>query len=236
MSVNSSSGGWDVDMNGSADFTFSLTTSTTHTTTSTKVLSATNYNVHLKGRGNVHNTVTHSLGAQTNVFAGILGENSNQIQALNSAHSVKPGGVYSSGTYDWFVSARTASGTTAGNAKTWMRLHVGTLTYTGGTVTGPGFTIFFQDPLGNENFVGFRFNGDDGTHAGWARLSIASQKDEGEFTHGSLTISEWAYESTPGSSIQVGAIPETRETVIGLGVLALGAAGLRRWRKGKQAA
>ena len=65
---------------------------------------------------------------------------------------------------------------------------------------------------------------------GWARTTL---NDDGSFDGVSnFTIHEWAYEDS-GSSILVGAggavIPEP--TSASLGLLALGAAGLRRWRK-----
>jgi len=66
---------------------------------------------------------------------------------------------------------------------------------------------------------------------GWAKVTIT------DGSNGSMTVSEWAYDST-GASIEVGqtsAIPEPASVAAGLGLLALGAAGLRRWRQQKTA-
>ena len=77
------------------------------------------------------------------------------------------------------------------------------------------------------SYIGFRFDGDRTTSGrqnlyGWARVTYVSRS--------SLTIHEWAYEDVPGEAIAVGIIPEP--TSASLGLLALGAVGLRRWRKG----
>ncbi|WOO39813.1 hypothetical protein [Rubellicoccus peritrichatus] len=68
---------------------------------------------------------------------------------------------------------------------------------------------------------------------GWARATVTRTPDF------AITIHEWAYEDTFDQAIQVGdtgAIPEPAAVATGLGALALGAAGLRRWRKAKQVA
>ena len=48
-----------------------------------------------------------------------------------------------------------------------------------------------------------------------------------------LTIHDWAYDDT-GAVLPAGVVPEPASTGMGLGALALGAAGLRRWRKTRQ--
>lgn len=73
----------------------------------------------------------------------------------------------------------------------------------------------------------------DSIYFGWARATITRTPDF------AITIHEWAYEDTFGQTIQVGdtgAIPEPATVATGVGALALGAAGLRRWRKAKLAA
>jgi MYXO-CTERM domain-containing protein len=48
------------------------------------------------------------------------------------------------------------------------------------------------------------------------------------------TLYGWAWETTPHTAIFTGqttAVPEPAETVLGLGLLALGAAGVKRWRQ-----
>jgi len=79
---------------------------------------------------------------------------------------------------------------------------------------------------------GFRFNDGGGIVYGWANATFVSGGN------GGVTVHEWAFQDD-GSSIAVGdigAVPEPATTAVGLGALALGAAGLRRWRKAKQAA
>lgn len=107
----------------------------------------------------------------------------------------------------------------------------------GPSVTGPfntGFAMLrsnsaydiggFADNVAG--YFGFRFTPNATTLYGWASITF-------EFgPGGGLTVNEWAYEQT-GAPIQVGAVPEPAVAAAGLGALALGAAGLRRWRKSK---
>ena len=76
------------------------------------------------------------------------------------------------------------------------------------------------------SYIGFRFDGDRATSGrqnlfGWARVTSG--------TSTLFTIHEWAYEDVLEEAIAVGIVPEP--TSASLGLLALGAAGLRRWRK-----
>lgn len=81
--------------------------------------------------------------------------------------------------------------------------------------------------------LGFRFYiPGSGTHYAWASIT-ATGKDFSVDPF--ITINEWAYESTPGIPIPAGAVPEPETIGTGLGALALGAAGLRRWRKRRAA-
>ncbi|WOO43473.1 PEP-CTERM sorting domain-containing protein [Rubellicoccus peritrichatus] len=98
------------------------------------------------------------------------------------------------------------------------------------TTVGGNFRI---DGRGYDNPVhllaGFRFNGDGPTaQYAWARFEIVGKTDDNE---PAVRITEWAYETTPGTAIEAGAIPEPETMAVGLGLLALGAAGLRTWRK-----
>jgi len=82
-----------------------------------------------------------------------------------------------------------------------------------------------------QNYIGFRFldDGDSGTTLyGWANISIDTNAN-------TFTMTEWAYDDS-GAGIEVGAVPEPEATVTGLAALALGAAGLRRWRKSRKSA
>ncbi|MGJ3241771.1 MAG: hypothetical protein ACFE0O_02270 [Opitutales bacterium] len=102
-----------------------------------------------------------------------------------------------------------------------------TLFYSSGSLYPPGFSS------GVTGYIGFRFGGTGPTdsHYGWARITLT----ESGFL-GDAVIHEWAYNTVAGASIAVGAIPEPETAAAGLGALALGAAGLRRWRKKKQQA
>ncbi len=77
--------------------------------------------------------------------------------------------------------------------------------------------------------LGFRFIGSDSqTHYGWANMTM-----DASFHATTLSVDNWAYEDEPNTAIIVGQIPEPGAVAGGLGALALGAAGLRRWRKRK---
>ena len=87
---------------------------------------------------------------------------------------------------------------------------------------------------GVSTYIGFRFN-PSGTEVlyGWANVTLT---DGGSY--GTFVINEWAYDDS-GSSIQAGqtsADPEPATYALGLGALALGAAGLRRMRQRKRLA
>ena len=88
---------------------------------------------------------------------------------------------------------------------------------------------------GNAEYIGFSFYHNNKTCYGWASITITAASSN---NFGILTINNWAYEDT-GAAITVGdtgtSVPEPAETAIGLGALALGAAGLRSWRKNKAA-
>ena len=81
---------------------------------------------------------------------------------------------------------------------------------------------------GTPAFVGFSFTEKGIPCYGWASITIT----EGA-TVSTITVNEWAFQDN-GTPITVG-VPEPAETAMGLGALALGAVGLRSWRKGKAA-
>ena len=86
---------------------------------------------------------------------------------------------------------------------------------------------------GVSTYIGFRFNPSGTELFGWANVTLT---DGGSF--GTFVINEWAYDDS-GSSIQAGqtsAVPEPATYALGLGALALGAAGLRRMRQRKRLA
>ena len=80
--------------------------------------------------------------------------------------------------------------------------------------------------MGDTGYFGFKFttNGGADTHYGWGEMST-------EVGVSNFTVVRAYYESTPDTAIQVGAVPEPATVGLGLGALALGAAGLRRMRQ-----
>jgi hypothetical protein len=96
-----------------------------------------------------------------------------------------------------------------------------------------GFFTQLGNPSGElhlgQQFIGFKFVSDSATLFGWANITIAPN---------SLTFTDWAYQSTPGAAILVGteAIPEPATAATGLGLLALGAAGVSAYKRRKAAA
>ena len=79
--------------------------------------------------------------------------------------------------------------------------------------------------------VGFAFTSGANTHYGWATLNLGAGNDN------RLTVLEWTYEDTPDTPVHVGtraaAVPEPASTLPAIAMLALGAAGVRAWRRQK---
>jgi hypothetical protein len=86
---------------------------------------------------------------------------------------------------------------------------------------------------GTVGYIGFSFQHNSKTCYGWASITVT----ENAGNMGTVTINSWAFENNGGNIIvgDAGAVPEPAEAALGLGALALGAAGLRRWRKAKAA-
>lgn len=80
---------------------------------------------------------------------------------------------------------------------------------------------------GATGYIGFQFNPSGSLNLyGWAEVILT----EGGST-GTFEIKQWAYESSgAGITVGAGAVPEPAAAATGLGLLALGAAGLRRSR------
>jgi len=79
-------------------------------------------------------------------------------------------------------------------------------------------------------FIGFQFMGTGQVDYGWANITLGPN---------SLTFNNWAYENT-GAAITVGAtgvaVPEPANSAVGLGLLALGAAGVSAYKRKKKLA
>jgi hypothetical protein len=95
----------------------------------------------------------------------------------------------------------------------------------GGNIAG-GYTFrSLYDFYGTTGFAGVRFNIGGQPHYAWLRLQINAAGD-------ALTIIDWAYEDQPNTAISAGATPEPGSgALVGLGLLALGARGVRHRRK-----
>lgn len=80
------------------------------------------------------------------------------------------------------------------------------------------------------SLIGFRFEREGNTHYGVA--SIVTEAIAGQ-PRASITVERWAWEDEADTPILAGAavVPEPAQVANALGLLALGAAGLRRWRK-----
>lgn len=77
-------------------------------------------------------------------------------------------------------------------------------------------------------YLGFEFTGSDGLEFGWANLTVDDYYPGGE-----LVMSEFAYDTVPGQSIQAGQTTSTPEPGT-LGLLALGSLGLAFWRRKRE--
>lgn len=79
---------------------------------------------------------------------------------------------------------------------------------------------------GESSYIGFKFDPSGSQELyGWAEVILTEDSFAGSFE-----VVRWAYDNS-GADIQVGAIPEPASAAMGLGLLALGAAGLRRMRR-----
>lgn len=103
--------------------------------------------------------------------------------------------------------------------------------------TGPFAYLVYTSVLGSaysnfdsleSGYIGFKFESASDTLYGWAEVILDA---------GSFQLVQWAYEDSGGDILvgDVGAIPEPAGAATGLGLLALGAAGLRRMRRPKSA-
>ncbi len=79
----------------------------------------------------------------------------------------------------------------------------------------------------SEGYVGVEFDNDGNTHYGWVAVSLTAP------TSGNLQleITDYAWENVANTGINAGAVPEPSTYALGLGLLALGAAGIRARRR-----
>lgn len=109
----------------------------------------------------------------------------------------------------------------------------------GGTSHGVGridfyrtsqFTRYSLAGQGTE-YVLFRFDVGSQTDYGWLELALGNPGGSGPF----VRLIGYAYD-TDGQPIPAGALPEPQRLPLALGALALGAVGVREWRKKRRAA
>jgi hypothetical protein len=110
---------------------------------------------------------------------------------------------------------------------------------TSSTVTNKNHKLFGKPPFNNE-YALFTFPNGLITQYGWVELSYAVTDTFGSNGTPTLTITEWAWEDN-GAVLPAGdttdPTPEPATAITtGLAALALGAEGLRRWRKARKAA
>jgi hypothetical protein len=110
--------------------------------------------------------------------------------------------------------------------------HINATVLKNGKIASGMLTANFKND-GGKGYIGFSFLHNSVTCYGWA--SVTATEDAGHM--GTFTVNSWAFEDAGANIIvgDTGAVPEPSEAALGLGALALGAAGLRRWRKTKAA-
>ena len=117
------------------------------------------------------------------------------------------------------------AGAAVGPSQTFGTQFVAANTYTTALLGSSSSGTKFGPFIGAQGkFLGLRFQipADGSTHYGWARVSVADDL--------SMTLTDWAYESTADVGIIAGAVPEPAS----LGLLALGAAGVVALRRGRK--
>ncbi|MDP0499827.1 MAG: hypothetical protein Q7P63_06965 [Verrucomicrobiota bacterium JB022] len=97
--------------------------------------------------------------------------------------------------------------------------------------SGPGWH-WRQFLFGEAGFIAFEFDSGNGVQYGWANVTL---------NVGQITINSWAW-ADAGETLTVGqtestpAVPEPKETMAALGLLAAGAAGMRRYLASRKSA
>ena len=133
------------------------------------------------------------------------------------------------------IFAKLSSGAKLGTAADGLSFNAATesrtlvISYSGTNITGY-YPANGSWSLGDTGYFGFKFTSSGNTHYGWAEMTLSSGSQPW------ATINEAWYNDTPDGEVTVGVVPEPAEVGLGLGALALGAAGLRRMRQKRKAA
>jgi hypothetical protein len=87
----------------------------------------------------------------------------------------------------------------------------------------------------SDGYLGVRFkDGAAQNHFGWIHISV---RNDSESKPNGMKILDWAYESVAGVPLHVpNSVPEVPASAVGLGALALGAAGIQRLRRERKSA
>lgn len=85
----------------------------------------------------------------------------------------------------------------------------------------------YLDNRVSEGYIGIEFDNGGNTHYGWVAVNLTSPSAENL----QLDITAYAWENVAGQGISAGAVPEPSTYALGLGLLALGAAGIRARRQ-----
>ena len=100
----------------------------------------------------------------------------------------------------------------------------------GGVYTLDQWLVLYGQEIGGAGtwhgvtgYMGLQFEAADGTHYGWVNMTVYV-----EFP--GMTIHDWAYESTPGTGIVAGAVPEPSSAILAI-LGAITAWNLRRCRQ-----
>ncbi|KAF0095955.1 MAG: hypothetical protein E1N59_731 [Puniceicoccaceae bacterium 5H] len=112
-------------------------------------------------------------------------------------------------------------------------LFTNTVNWAGLTYYGVIYSTWSNFSKGQAGYFAFRFDSGNGTQYGWANATINT---------GSITLNSWAW-ADAGQTLAVGAteptapaVPEPKETVAALGLLAAGAVGMRRYLSSRKQA
>ena len=180
------------------------------------------------------------------VTAGSIKINSTFMLNLNTGN---PGGIKSKGLGLWAVDStnnRIALATkSGGNGGVWVATRLGRATATGAGMTWNAMSwaqvevqVLVQNsdgtrPSFTSSYYLFSFqDSNNDKHYGWML---------GTLTSNSYNLISYAYDTTPNQVIATGdtgtaAVPEPSSLALGaMGALVLGAAGVRKWKKDRQA-
>ncbi len=157
--------------------------------------------------------VQFSADAKINIAGSLsFAKDGGKLKLFNSGDNISSGAGLVFGT-DFYAHRVAAFTATAGQ---------------GGAAASEAASNALFDFIGNASgsgILGFRYNDGSQDNYGWANVTW-------DIFSISINVPYWS----DTGSIEAGQVPEPAQVAVGLGALALGAAGLRRWRNGKSKA